>query len=100
MEKPPIVTDDDQRATSAAELAFEPFDGGEVEMIGGLVEQQHVGGGSEHARKRRAARLAARQADRVLVAAKLELLQEIARLVAIIARPESGLDIGERRRHA
>ena len=46
---------------SAGELAFQPFDGRQVEMVGGLVEQQDVGLGREHAGQRGAAGLAARQ---------------------------------------
>ena len=32
--------DEQQRAAVAVEQAFQPFDGGEVEMVGGFVEQQ------------------------------------------------------------
>ena len=34
-----VMADDDQRAAAAVEFAFQPFDGGEVEMVGRLVEQ-------------------------------------------------------------
>ena len=61
------------------ELALQPFDGRQVEMVGRLVEQQDVGLGRQHARQRGAARLAARELRRVLVAGEAELLQQIAR---------------------
>ena len=99
-QEPPVVADHDQRGAAAGKLALEPFDRGEVEMIGGLVEQQDVGSGREHARERRPPRLAARQARRVLAAVEAELLQQEARLVMIVARSEPGLNVGERRRRA
>src|SRR6266851_5789876 len=38
-----VMADDNQRAAAAGEFAFQPFDGGEIEMVGGLVEQQDIG---------------------------------------------------------
>ena len=65
-------------------------------MVGRLVEQQNVGRGRQHPRQRRAARFAAGEMRRVLVAVQAELLQQIARLMAVVAGPEAGFDIGER----
>ena len=96
-EKPPVVADHDQRGAARQQLALEPFDGGEIEMVGRLVEQQDVGRRRQHARERRAARLAAGEVRGVLAAVEPELLQEIARLVAVVAGAEAGLHIGERR---
>jgi hypothetical protein len=90
------VADDDQRTTAAIEFAFQPFDGGEIEMVGGLVQQQDIGRGRQHMRQRRAAAFAAGQMRGILVAVKPELLEEIARLVVVIARAETGFDIGKR----
>ena len=56
--------------------------------------------GREHARQRRAPRLAAGEPRRRLVAGEPELLEEMMRLVAIITRPKAGLDVGQRRRRA
>jgi hypothetical protein len=92
------MADDDQRAAAAVEFAFQPFDGGEVEMVGGLVQQQDIGRGRQHPRQRRAARLAAGQIGRRFVAVKPELLQDEARLIMIVARPEAGFDISQRGR--
>ena len=58
-EEAPVVADDDDRRAAAGEIALEPFDGGKIEMVGRLVEQQDVGIGREHARERGAPRLAA-----------------------------------------
>ncbi len=68
-----------------AELAFQPFDGGEVEMVGRLVQQQDVGRGRQHPRERRAARLAAGQMRGILLAGEAQLLQQIVRLIVIVA---------------
>jgi hypothetical protein len=38
-----IVADEQQRALTLAQEAVEPFLGGDVEMIGGLVEEQDLG---------------------------------------------------------
>ena len=92
------MADDDQRAAAAVEFAFQPFDGGEIEMVGRLVQQQDVGRGRQHARQRRAAGFAAGEMRGVFVAVKPELLQQIARLIVIVAGAEAGLDIGQRRR--
>ena len=90
--------------TSAArrriELALQPFDGGQVEMVGRLVEQQDVGRRRQHARERGAARLAAGEMRRVFAAGEAELLQQIARGMRVVGRPQAGLDIGERRGEA
>ena len=55
-------------------------------MVGRFVQQQDVGLGREHPRQRRAPRLAAGDVGRILVAGQPELLQQIARLVMIVAR--------------
>ena len=94
-QEPPVMADQDQRAAAAAEFAFQPFDGGEIEMVGRLVEQQDIGRRRQHARQCGAAGLAAGHLRRIFIAAKAELLQEIARLIAIVAGAKSGLDIGQ-----
>ena len=38
-----VVADDDESALEALQPVLEPFDRAEVEMVGWLVEQQHVG---------------------------------------------------------
>ena len=92
------MADDDQRAAAAVEFAFQPFDGGKIEMVGRLVQQQDIGRGRQHPRQRRAAGFAAGDMRGVFVAVKPELLQQIARLIVVVAGAEAGLDIGQRRR--
>ena len=94
------MADENERAALLCEARFEPFDGRQIEMVGGLVEQQDIGRGRQRARKRGTAHLAAREMRGVLVAGQAELLQEIARLMQVVGRSEAGLDIGERRRIA
>ena len=57
-----------------SDLALQPFDGGQVEMVGRLVEQQDVGLGREHAGQRGAAGFAARELGRVFLAGQAELV--------------------------
>ena len=90
------MADDDERAAAAVEFAFQPFDGGEIEMVGRLVQQQDIGRGRQHVRQRRAAGFAAGEMRGVFVAVKPELLEQIAGLVVVVARAETGLDIGQR----
>ncbi len=54
VQKAPIVGDEQQRALEVVEQAFQPFDRREVEMVGGLVQQQQLGVGDQRARQRNA----------------------------------------------
>jgi hypothetical protein len=73
-----------------------PFDGGQIEMIGRLVEEQNIGFGRENAGEGRAPRLAAGKFRGVLAAAKAELIEQDERAMRVVGRPEPRLDIGER----
>ena len=53
------MADDDERAGEAIQPVFQPFDPGEVEMVGRLVEHEHVGLLRHRADDRRPAPLAA-----------------------------------------
>ena len=87
---------EDERRAQALQLALEPFDRRQVEMVRRLVEEQDVGLRRQHLGQRRAAGLAAGEVCGLLVAGQAELLQEIARPVGIVARPEARLHEGER----
>ena len=56
-----VVADHDERAGESRQPLLEPFDRGDVEMVGRLVEQQHVGVLRQRADDRGAAALAARR---------------------------------------
>ena len=53
------MRDEDHRRVEALQLALEPFEAGDVEMVRRLVQQQQVGIAAERARERRARQLAA-----------------------------------------
>ena len=84
-QKAAVMADEDQRAAAAGEFALQPFDGGEVEMVGRLVQQQDIGLGRQHPRQRRAPRFAAGEVGGILVAVQAELLQHEARLIMVVA---------------
>src|SRR6185437_12378214 len=77
-EEPAIVTDDHQRRTQGRELGLEPLDGRQVEMVGGLVEQENIGLGRQHAGERGTAGFAARKTRRLLAAGEAQMLEQIA----------------------
>ena len=91
-----VVADQHQRAAAPGELPLQPLDRRQIEMVGGLVEQEDVGLRRQHARERRPPQLAAREIGRVLGAVEAELLQQVARLVRIVGGPEARLHISER----
>jgi hypothetical protein len=61
-EEAAVVADDDERAGNGREPLLQPFDGRQVEMVGGLVEQQHLGLGHQRLGQGDAADLAAGKA--------------------------------------
>ena len=64
VEEGPVVADHDHRAPPPGQLGLEPLHGGEIEVVGGLVEHQHVGGAGQRRRERDPAGLAAAQRRR------------------------------------
>ena len=60
-EKPTVVRDDDARGVEARQLALEPFEARDVEMVRRLVEEQQVGIPGERSAERRTGQLAARE---------------------------------------
>ena len=97
-EEAAVVADHDQRGAAAFELALQPFDRGQVEMVGRLVEQQDVRLRRQRAGERGAARLAAGEVGGVFAAVEPELLQQLAGLMRAVVGAEPGFDIGQRRR--
>ena len=94
--QPAVVTDQDDAGAHPGQFPFQPFDAGQVQMIGRLVEQQDVGRGSQGASQSGAACLAAGQGRRVFIARKAEFLEQVKRAVATVRRlVKPRLDIGE-----
>ncbi len=95
LQEAPIMADDDERRGKSLEFGLEPFDGGKIEMVGRLVEQQNIGLGRHDPRERRAARFAARKSRRVFIPAEAEFVEDPPRPMRIVGWSESRLDIGE-----
>ena len=55
------MADQHEGAALSRQSGFQPLDGRQIEMIGGLVKQENVGSRCQHARQRRAPQLAARE---------------------------------------
>src|SRR5579859_3863534 len=60
-EEPPVVRDEDHRGVDRLQLALEPLEALDVEVVRRLVEEEQVGVAAEGARERRARQLAARE---------------------------------------
>ena len=74
VEEPAIVADDDGAAGEILQRLFERAQRIDVEIVGRLVEQQHVGAGLEHLGEMHAVALAARErADLLLLIGALEI---------------------------
>ena len=78
------MRDEDDRRVQAHEVALEPLERGDVEVVGRLVEQQQVGIAGERARERGARQLAAREAGEAAV--ELGHRRSPARAAGAIAR--------------
>ena len=98
LQETPVMADDDQSRAQSFQLRFEPSDGGEIEMIGRLVEQQNIGRGRECARKRRAPRFAAGKLRGILLAREAKLIEIRLRLMRIVAGREASPHVIVRRR--
>ena len=61
LEEPAVVGDEDHGGVERRELALEPLEARDVEVVRRLVEQQQVGVAAERARERGARQLAARE---------------------------------------
>jgi len=92
----PVVADDHQGRAQTGELRFQPFDGGQIEVVGGLIEQQHVRLGGKHLRQSGTTRLAPGQMGRILATGEAEPLQQVLRAIGIVARLEAGRGVIER----
>ncbi len=64
----PIVGDEEHRARPLQQLALEPADGARVEVVGGLVEEQHVGRAEQKPREIHPAPLPPRERADLLLA--------------------------------
>ena len=96
VEEPAVVADHEDRVRVAREVALEPERALEVEVVGGLVQQQQVGRGEEHRGQRHAHPPAAGEVGagaRLLLGLEAQAPQDRRR--ARLGRP--GVDVGEPR---
>ena len=92
----PVVADDDKRAAETLQPFFDPLDGRDVEMVGRLVEQQHVRVLRKRPHDRRTPPFAARCLGRLAREVDAELIGNRFRLVPlwrVVARQDV---VGER----
>ena len=78
LEEPAVVGDEDDGGVEVAQVALQPLQRGDVEVVGRLVEQQQVGPGRQRPRQRGAGQLAAgegRERALGLLAAEAEAAQ-------------------------
>ena len=96
--------DQHHAAAELAQQAFEPLDGVEVEVVGGLVEQQHVGPAHQRLRQRHALAHAARQRADARLGIEVQAVQRlvdallpvpaVVRLDAALQRVEVAVAVG------
>ena len=91
------MADHDDGGRQSRQRLFQPFDGGQVEMVGRLVDQQHVRLGSHGAHQRHPARLAAGKARGIGIVVDAKLAQQRPATIGIVGRPQARLDIGQHR---
>ena len=90
------MTDEYDRGLQRGQLAFEPFDRRQVEVIGRFVEQQDLRPRGERAGERDTARLAAGQYVGIGVGIDAEPVEQRIGAAGIVHRPEARLDIADR----
>jgi hypothetical protein len=93
LEEAPVVADEHERGARLRLLVLLPLVGGAVVLVGGVVVVVVGGGGAPRARARRPPGLPAGKRIRRLAAGQPELLQQVARAVRVVARPEPRLHI-------
>jgi hypothetical protein len=96
LQEAPVMADQNDCRAHGLEHRLQALDGDDIEMVGGLVEQENVGLRRQYASESRTAAFASRQMRWVLLAGEAETLKQIACAVRIIAKRKPGLDEGRR----
>ena len=99
-EKAPVVADEHQGSAPRFEISLQPFDCGEIQMVGRFIQKKNVGRRRQRACQRSAARLAAGEMSGTFLPCEAELVEQMPGEMGIIARPETGFHVGQRRREA
>ena len=71
-----VMADEHQRAGESQQQLFQPLDGGQIEMVGRLVQQQQVGVAGQRSRQGCAPALAARKLGRVARTIEAETIEQ------------------------
>ncbi len=71
-----VMADEEQRALEAQQHLLEPFDGRQVEVVGGLVQQQQIGIAGQRPGQGRAPALAARKPGGIARSVEAEAVEE------------------------
>jgi hypothetical protein len=71
------MADQDDAGAHPGQLLLQPFDAGQVEVVGGLIEQQDVGFGRQHAGQGGASGFTAGEPHRVFAAGQAKLFEQI-----------------------
>ena len=87
-----VMADQHQRAATGFQFAFQPFNGGDVQVIGRLIQQQDVGPGRQGAGQRRAPRFAARQGGGIFRAVQTQMAEQVIGAVGIVMQIQPRLD--------
>ena len=94
-EEATVVGDDHERRAALDQLAFQPFDGRQVEMVGRFVEQQDIRLRCHDAGECCSAGFAAGQLRRILFTGQAQMFEQIGDAVGIVAGPKAGFRIGK-----
>ncbi len=98
LQQAPVMADQDDTGAHPGQFLFQPLDSREVQVVGGFVEQQDIGFGSQHACQGSAPSLTARQFLWVFAAGQAELFQQVRRPVMVGrgVMGQAGFDIFKR----
>ncbi len=94
------MADEGERRTARGQMALQPFDGDEVEVVGRLVQQEDVGFGAQRPRERRAPCLAPREMDGIGLGVEPEIAHHRPGRVGVVVLPEAREHVVEHRSKA
>ena len=97
-----VVAYEHESGTQLRQFAFQPFDGGKIEVVGRLIQQKNIWFRRQRPRERRAARLAARQRFRRLGSRQSQGIEQVVGAVISVVWSKAGhdkrIDIGKSRK--
>ena len=95
LQKTAVMADDHHGRAHLRQFLLQPIDGGQIQMVGGLVEQNNIGNRRKNTRQRRTPNFTARQIHRTGMGLHRQGVQQDMRAIGIIARAQTILDIGQ-----